>query len=1547
MKRQLKILNEVAPQAEACLQQLRRTALTLENTTAVEQRQVLLKDYAVQLDKLRRLTTTLVDNVNYITQQSKFRNQTKYTELQAVYTRLVETIKNTAEQNQRLKSQQFAIDSQLAHSHSIPKKQLVLNYWGLPDLEEEFRRLNQQQIIDPRLVQTYADNLMAFSREAFSKITLNEWANPAKYNDAKHCPNMLGAANKSDALTYYVVENILKHEAIDDRTFTFEFWVQVAHASLQQGDFFSAGAITNGLISESIGRLNKTKAGLADKTQRQLAELIATYSLEGNFAKLRKAQRQFSGPLVPCLLYLAKDMVLDLDRIAPGNTLNSQLFTKAVENSLEQGLQTIETWQEYANEQKAKANDFAVTAIGQGIQNYLAKAMAGWHSEQYLAYLTAFKDFMLAQGGKNSAEPIVYQDIHNLKSAAQITQEILTSLEAANKNNTLGFSLNQWLDLAIQYHNLGHHPEVKTIVEVIHNHILTIMEPLSTSITNPWQWLAKIKTQLPQLQSEDTMACEDIIANLKLKHADFAPHKMINTDRKIAKNILATVQDYQLRLSALPVSSTDNELISGILNQATDKAYIADFYKKSMQYEPRDEQQKPQTSRIISDFINNENIQQPLDYLNDRLQAILMPLAHLSAQIENLTTEINAGISHPQVLLNNLTYLQHERAQLLKNIQLTVDLANNYKFQLQYLDKTAYQASAAEERLAKVLTQAEEILTNLATQGKQLVNCGVWLAKDKPQGQAPIWRCFSQTDNPSLLERVKPLLQKHLPTAQIQIAEEEIYIPCQFFATPGEQMVDALAVKVKLRFQYSTAGTQLLSYSIDAYHDIAKRLLPELKLLAKEGQIILDMPEDYAKLQFDIPAKSLQKNRLSLSRKKPFETGFDPSFVTDPLYDLPEYLTKTAASFSYEAWQKYSGFEPKTELEQKLASAIQNYCAMKITPENQDLLQPSETSQLENSDLQDLRNLYAARYPELMGVINQTLKVTQKWLLVNPKHSAAQQIKALHMRLLIDQATTTYNYYQLFYKQIEPTHWNDRVILLNNLQRELLGYQENLAREKFNLNPKQFEKVAKLIHDYLAIINTELQLTAKKQDVVMVQTAAPDIDQLVAQSVSGLALGRNLEKSYTDDILNLWVISHFGIQQLYTLPSEDEERLKHYGEECAQLKDLLEENFSALQAATTAADQQQLCNERLQLLHKIQTIYRTITSDPRNNLSLNDGKNLLKLCQMRIPKTFLDYVPGDKQPSKYGPKFDLNGAATREIAQVEEFLQRLKKHVANETKQNHASRSFVEGLGHSLVKSEPHSTVARHMVAALASCGLRSSHEANTPLYQLLNATPITINFGNMPIKKISHQAAMADFLNYLLMGLNTENAGENIQSLRAIIEHLQQKPQATPEIAINNAKESFYSSIKSFFANLWYGDNAQTEAKQPRVESVLPKTLDFKFAFNEKGEQASLSLQINANQTMQVAFIFPNGIQSELPLTGKKEIFVDVQEIESLKRAAKGYVFEDKMLSQPPQNARIQDKVSSKNHLLTQKTHSTHIKPTQVPNIVNEDGRTMEPGIF
>ena len=686
-----------------------------------------------------------------------------------------------------------------------------------------------------------------------------------------------------------------------------------------------------------------------------------------------------------------------------------------------------------------------------------------------------------------------------------------------------------------------------------------------------------------------------------------------------------------------------------------------------------------------------------------------------------------------------------------------------------------------------------------------------------------------------------------------------------------------------------------------------------------------------------LPQKCNEPYTQSYALKKLFEHSpeiLQPSLVTDPAYDLPEYLLKTPASFTYEAWLTYSHFEIHSEIDQKLANAIHNYCALKIEPAYQTLLQLNIVNSVKPDVLQDPRNIYADQYPELNNALTQAIKRTQQWLRLNPKHKTISQIYALHMRLLTDEINITYNYYQLFYRQTEPNNWNERLVLLGNLEKELLKFQENLARQKFNLRTKQFDAVANLIYQYLHLLHTEIQHTITKSDRIAKSTSAKEIKSRVSEPPAAMALSSKLDKSYATDILNSWVIPGLRSQQLMSLPEAEQIKLQQYQKRLSAFTIELVDNFEMLQQASHATLQLQLCLTRIQTLRELQYSIEQFLADLANNKTLLDGKTVFSLLELRIPKAFLDYIPGNPLLTKYGSTFNLKEAITKEIRLIERLQQRLNKHIAHATKQTQERHNFIENFNYILANEalqNPSIMIVQRLVTALATCGLRSGR-VNTPLYEYLNETPITIGFAQQLDKKTNKPEGIIAFLNYLTQGLEHAATDKSIRILLEFIKplSLQSKPASSPIIGKLTKQTRLWMQIKALFNRLLPNNSS---VSQPTIQAmaenqpVVPQTIGFNFPYNQSGQQARLILTITSGHTLQLVFNFPSTIQSYLSVTGKKEIFIDSQEIFHLQQQEKGYTFHNGLILEAPQNARIHDKMATNHHLLVAKPTSARSK--------------------
>lgn len=271
----------------------------------------------------------------------------KSSTLAAYHQDLKTRITSDRSSNAQEKYQQFlhVIDSNLTAgqytSAAALFDELLSSNWG-QDLLEFAKQGNVKlyqsvQALNSKIIDFYARDLVAMSRNLFLQIPDGEWLQPSSYTNATICPNMVRYAKYYNNLIVLVTRAILEKSDINQHTSAVERWIHIAYQCYQQKDFTSAKAVLDAILSTPIYRLIEKDGkqdqilanGLTADAKKYLNLLKEVFKTAKNSRNLREAI-QASEIFIPLMPQLRQDITFTKD----GNAKRDLLLLDGAQNVL-------------------------------------------------------------------------------------------------------------------------------------------------------------------------------------------------------------------------------------------------------------------------------------------------------------------------------------------------------------------------------------------------------------------------------------------------------------------------------------------------------------------------------------------------------------------------------------------------------------------------------------------------------------------------------------------------------------------------------------------------------------------------------------------------------------------------------------------------------------------------------------------------------------------------------------------------------------------------------------------------------------------------------------------------------------------------------------------------------------------------------------------------------------------------------------------------------------------------------------------------------------
>jgi len=187
-------------------------------------------------------------------------------------------------------------------------------------------------IVDPLAVpaEDLASQLTLIDLPVFRAIAAEEFLTCAwnKKNKREVAPNIVAFTRRFNHVSFWTVQEILRHEDARSRTETMSHFIKVAKKLHELNNLHSEFAVLSGLQSAPIYRLSKTWVGLNRSTKQTFDKLVDLFSERDNFCRLRDHMNSTALKHSPCIpylgLYLTDLMFVDIAHPSKGELESQQ-----------------------------------------------------------------------------------------------------------------------------------------------------------------------------------------------------------------------------------------------------------------------------------------------------------------------------------------------------------------------------------------------------------------------------------------------------------------------------------------------------------------------------------------------------------------------------------------------------------------------------------------------------------------------------------------------------------------------------------------------------------------------------------------------------------------------------------------------------------------------------------------------------------------------------------------------------------------------------------------------------------------------------------------------------------------------------------------------------------------------------------------------------------------------------------------------------------------------------------------------------------------------
>ena len=181
-------------------------------------------------------------------------------------------------------------------------------------------------LLDPLAVpaEDLASQLTLLDIPVFRSILPEELQSCAwnKKNKREVAPNIVAFTRRFNHVSFWTVQEILRHEDVKSRVDTMAHFIKVAKKLHELNNLHSEFAVVSALQSAAVYRLSKTWSGLGRHARQTFDKLADLFSNRDNWTRLREHMNSTAlkhNPCIPYLgLYLTDLMMIDISHPSTG-----------------------------------------------------------------------------------------------------------------------------------------------------------------------------------------------------------------------------------------------------------------------------------------------------------------------------------------------------------------------------------------------------------------------------------------------------------------------------------------------------------------------------------------------------------------------------------------------------------------------------------------------------------------------------------------------------------------------------------------------------------------------------------------------------------------------------------------------------------------------------------------------------------------------------------------------------------------------------------------------------------------------------------------------------------------------------------------------------------------------------------------------------------------------------------------------------------------------------------------------------------------------------